>query len=65
MRKRISCRIFGIRQVRGNMNIPIGEGLLNGIKPSGNTSFTAINFLTTSHQANDDSPINMAIQIGD
>ena len=47
------------------MNIPIREGVLNGIKPTPDAGFTTINFLTASNQTNHDGPIVMSVQIRD
>ena len=47
------------------MNIPIREGVLNGIKPPCNAGFTAIDFLPSTNQTNHDGPIVMAVQIRD
>ena len=65
MRNSFPCRIFRIREVRRNMNIPIGEGTLHGIKPASDAGFTPIDFLTSPDQTNHHGPILMSVQIRD
>ena len=43
------------------MHIPIRERGLNGIKPPCDASFTTIDFLTSTNQANHDGPIVVSV----
>jgi hypothetical protein len=63
--KHVYSAVLGIAQLRGNMDLPVRERLLRGAHPLADSRFTRIDLLATTNEADNNSPIVMAIQAGD
>src|ERR1035438_1434195 len=56
--------IFTVNKPRGNIHVPTGKGGVNCLKPSVNSRFADVDFLSATDQANDNRPIFVAIHAG-
>src|SRR4051812_30793810 len=61
----LSRSVFRVRETRGNVDIPLWKRAIQRIDPLRNAGLSAVNLLASAHQANDDSPILVAVQTGD
>ncbi len=55
-----ACRIFTVGKPRGDIHVPMREGRVHGFKPSVNSSFANVYFLSAADETNDNRPIFVA-----
>ncbi len=58
----ISFGVFFVREAVGDIDLPVGEGLVQGLDPEADAAFAGVDLLSPAHQADDGCPVFVLVQ---